>query len=169
MVAQPLRDAGEPRQRSLAGVAVAGVVEPPVQDGGPVVGGVEFPAAGDCRELGDRVGAVRGEQQQMGAEGGPGRLVDEAGHNLLGGDVQRLDDFASGQVFGGHMEGVDIAGGGVSEPDGRVVLVALQGGGGPRRASSRARICSSSSVAVDGWTVSGRMRLCGSPSPTTCR
>jgi hypothetical protein len=44
MIAQPLRDAGEPRQRALAGVAVAGVVEPPVQDGGPVVGGVEFAA-----------------------------------------------------------------------------------------------------------------------------
>ena len=133
MVAQPLRDAGQPRQRSLAGVAVAGVVEPPVQDGGPVVGGVEFPAAGGCRELGDRVGAVRGEQQQMGAEGGPGRLVDQAGHNLLGRDVQRLDDFASGQVFGGHLEGVDVVAGGVCEPDGRVVLVALQGGGGPGR------------------------------------
>ena len=132
MVAQPLRDAGQPRQRSVAGVAVAGVVEPPVQDGGPVVGGVEFPAAGGCRELGDRVGAVRGEQQQVGAEGGPGRLVDQAGHNLLGRDIQRLDDFASGQVFGGHLEGVDVAGGGVCEPDGRVVLVALQGGGGPR-------------------------------------
>ena len=133
MVAQSWGDAGEPRQRTWAGVAVAGVVEPPVQDGGPVVGGVEFAAAGGCRELGDRVGAVRGEQQQMGAEGGPGRLVGEAGHNLLGGDVQRLHDFASCQVFGGHMEGVDVPGGGVCEPDGRVVLVALQGGGGPGR------------------------------------
>ena len=132
MVAQPLRDAGEPRQRALAGVAEAGVVEPPVQDGGPVVGGVEFPAAGGCRQLGDRVGAVCGEQQQMGAEGGPCRLVDEAGHNLLGRDIQRLDDFPSGQVFGGHLEGVDVVAGGVCEPDGRVVLVALQGGGGPR-------------------------------------
>ena len=149
VVAQPLRDAGEPRQRSLAGVAVAGVVEPPVQDGGPVVGGVEFPAAGDCRELGDRVGAVCGEQQQMGAEGGPGRLVGEAGHNLLGRDIQRLDDFASGQVFGGHLEGVDVAGGGVCEPDGRVVLVALQGGGGPR---PRRRGPGSARAARSRWT-----------------
>ena len=133
----------------VAGVAVAGVVEPPVQDGGPVVGGVEFPAAGGCRELGDRVGAVRGEQQQMGAEGGPGRLVDQTGHNLLGRDIQRLDDFPSGQVFGGHMEGVDIAGGGVSEPDGRVVLVALQGGGGPRL---RRRGPGSARAARSRWT-----------------
>jgi hypothetical protein len=58
-----LRDAGEPRQRALAGVAEIGVVEPPVQDGGPVVGGAEFPAAGDSRELGDRVDAICGEQQ----------------------------------------------------------------------------------------------------------
>ena len=74
-----------------------------------------------------------GEQQQVGAEGGPGRLVGEAGHNLLGGDIQRLHALGSGQFFGGHMEGVDIAGGGVCEPDGRVALVALQGGGGPGR------------------------------------
>jgi hypothetical protein len=73
---------------------------------------------------------VRGEQQQVGAEGGPGRLVDQAGHKLLGRDIQRLDDFASCQVFGGRMEGVDIAGGGVPEPGGRVVLVAVQRGGG---------------------------------------
>jgi hypothetical protein len=67
----------------LAGVAVAGVVEPPIEDGGSVVGGVEFPAAGGC-QLGDWVGAVCGEQQQVCAEGGPGRFVSEAGHNLLG-------------------------------------------------------------------------------------
>ena len=37
----------------------------------------------------------------------------------------------SGQVLGGDVEGVEVAGGGVAEPDGRVVLVAEQGGGGP--------------------------------------
>jgi hypothetical protein len=52
---------------------------------------------------------------------------------LLGGHIQRLDDFPSGQVFGGHLEGVDVVGGGVCEPDGRVMLLALQGGGGPGR------------------------------------
>jgi hypothetical protein len=41
----------EPWQRARGGVAVAGVVEPPIQDGGPVVGGAGFPAAGDCGEL----------------------------------------------------------------------------------------------------------------------
>jgi hypothetical protein len=87
MVAQPLRDAGEPRQRALAGVPEIVVVEPPVQNGGSIVGGAEFPGVGDSGELGDRVGAVRGEQQQMGTEGGPGRLVDQAGHNLLGRDI----------------------------------------------------------------------------------
>jgi hypothetical protein len=132
MVAHSWGDAGEPRQRALAGVAVAGVVEPPVQDSSPVVGGVEFPAAGDCRELGDRVGAVRGEQQQMRAEGGSCQLIDQTGHHLLGRHVQRRDDFPSGQVFGGDMEGVDVACGGVCEPGGRFPLVALQGGGGPR-------------------------------------
>jgi hypothetical protein len=112
-----------------AGVAATGVVEPPIEDGGPVVGGVEFAAAGGCSELGDRVGAVCGEQQQVGAEGGPGRLLDQVGHHLLGRDIQCLHALTSGQVFGGHMESVDIECGGVRQPDGRVVLVALQGGG----------------------------------------
>jgi hypothetical protein len=80
---------------------VAGVVEPPVEDGGPVV--VEFPASGGCRELGDRVGPVPGEQQQTGTEGGPCRLLDQAGHNLHGRDIRRLDDFVSCLVFGGRM------------------------------------------------------------------
>jgi hypothetical protein len=83
--------------------------------------------------LSDRVNAVRGEQQQVGAQSGPRRLAGQTRHGPIGGDVQRLDDFASCHVFGSHMEGVDIAGGGVCEPDGRVVLVAFQGGGGPGR------------------------------------
>jgi hypothetical protein len=36
-------------------------------------------------------------------------------------------------------------------------------------ASSRAMICCSVSLGVRGAMVSGRMRLCGSPSPTSCR
>jgi len=37
-----------------------------------------------------------------------------------------------------------------------------------RGASSRARICCSVSVGVRGDMVSGRIRVCGSPSPKTC-
>jgi hypothetical protein len=167
MVAQPLRDAGEPRQRALPGVAVAGVVEPPVQDGGPVISGVHLACAGCCGQLGDRVGAVRGEQQQMGTEGGPRQLLDQTGHNLLGRHIQRLHDSPSCQVCGG-LEGVDIPWGGVAEPDGRVMLVALQGAGGPGRIVAGQDLLQHLGR-VDGWTVSGRMRLCGSPSPTSCR
>jgi hypothetical protein len=168
VVAHSWGDAGEPWQRALACVAVAGVVEPPIEDSGPVVGGVDFPAAGDCRELDDRVGAVCGEQQQVGPEGGPRRFVDQTGHNLLGRHIQRLDDFPSGQVIGGHLEGVDVVAGGVCEPDGRVVLVALQGGGGPGRivAGQDPLQRLGRGGRMDRL---GRMRLCGSPSPTTCR
>ena len=133
MVAKPSGDAGEPRQRSGAGVSVTGIVEPPIEDGGSVVGGVEFTAACDSGQLRDWVGAVCGEQQQVGAEGGPSRFVGEAGHNLVGRDIERLDNFASCQVCGGHLEGVDVVPGCICEPDGRVMLVALQGGGGPGR------------------------------------
>jgi hypothetical protein len=34
---------------------------------------------------------VRGEQQQVGAEGGPDRLTGETGQNLVGSHLQRLD------------------------------------------------------------------------------
>ena len=65
------------------------------------------------------------------------RRVGQAGSSIRPGTIcsaatsNASTSFTSGQVFGGHLEGVDVAGGGVSEPDGRVVLVALQGGGGP--------------------------------------
>ena len=65
------------------------------------------------------------------------------------------------------MEGVEVAGGGGAEPDGGVLLLPLQGGGGLRGGVAgqdlfeqlgRGRRCS---------IVSGRMTVCGSPSPTT--
>jgi hypothetical protein len=71
-------------------------------------------------------------------------------------------------VFGGDVESVEVAGGGVAEP-GRRGGVLAQHGGAETGASSRARMFSRRSVAVGGWRFSGRMIACGSPSPTTCR
>ena len=65
-------------------------------------GELSSPAAGGRLQLGDRVGAVCGDQQQVGAEGGPGRLPGDTEHNLLGHHLQCPDDFASCQVFGGR-------------------------------------------------------------------
>ena len=66
------------------------------------------------------------------------------------------------------MEAIGVALDRLEEPGGWVVelpkLVLAETG-----ASSRARICCSVSVGVRGEMVSGRMRLWGSPSPTTWR
>ena len=102
----------------------------------------------------------------MAAQGRPGRLLGEPVEQRVGAVVEVGDQLSAGDVFGGDVEGVEVAGGGGAEPDGGVLLLALRGGGGCG-AASRARICSSSSVAVRGWTLSGWMTVCGSPSPTT--
>ncbi len=92
----------------------------------------------------------------MGAQGGPGGVVGEAGDERLDRVVQGVDHVDRGAagvlaewsgevVFGGDVEGVEVAGGGLAEPGGGVGLLAQQGGGGAG-ASSRARICSRMSV-----------------------
>ena len=104
----------------------------------------------------------------MAAKGRPCRLRGQPVEQALGAAVEAGYHLWAGEVFSGQVEGVDVAGRGWAEPGGGILLLALQGGGG-LRGESRAKICSSSSVAVRGWTVSGRITLCGSPSPTTER
>jgi hypothetical protein len=67
-------NAGQPRQWTVASVEQAGVVEPPVQHGGSVVGAVDFFGVVYGIEVLVWVGAVGGEEQQIGPQGRPGRL-----------------------------------------------------------------------------------------------
>ena len=54
---------------------VAGVVESPAQDGGPVNGAVQLASVDHAQQLRDGIDAGGGEQQQAGPQRGPGRLV----------------------------------------------------------------------------------------------
>jgi hypothetical protein len=83
--------------------------------------------------------------------------------------VELCDGLGSDELFGRHMEAVGVALDRLKEPGRWVVELPEHGAGGERAASSRARICCSVSVGVRGDMVSGRIRVCGSPSPKTCR
>jgi hypothetical protein len=105
----------------------------------------------------------------MGAQGRPRGILADTGHDPLGAGLECGGRGGAQVVLGGDVQSVEVAGGGVAEPEpvgeacSRCVVVAETG------ASSRARTSSRRSVAVGGWTLSGRMIACGSPSPTTCR
>ncbi len=73
--------------------------------------------------------SLGGEQVQVGAQGGPGRGVADAGQQLLDLLVERADILGAEVVFGGDPEAVEVALGGVAEQQPRVGLVAEQGGG----------------------------------------
>jgi hypothetical protein len=108
------------------------------------------------------------QREEMCSEGRPRLLAGEAWDDVAGLTVERVNDLKSGELLGCHVEPVGVALDGVEQLRGWVAELAQQfccGGG----VSSRARICLSSSVGLRGATVSGRMRVCGSPSPTTCR
>ena len=60
----------------------------------------------------------------------PRRFTGQARHQLVGIGFEPVDDGGSGEVFGGGVEGVEVAGGGLAEPDRRIALLAVGGGGG---------------------------------------
>ena len=104
----------------------------------------------------------------MCSERRPGRFAGEFGDDLVGSAIEHLNELGTNQLLGRDMEPVGVALDGVVEPGSRSLSsrsTALAETG----ASSRARICCSVSVGVRGEIVSGRMRMCGSPSPTTWR
>jgi hypothetical protein len=98
-------------------------------------------------QFSDRIGAGRGEKQQVAAQGRPCQLAGESGDQTVGVLVEAGNRLRPGEVFGGEVEGVEVAGRRGAEPNGGVLLLALQGGADCGEAS-RARICSSRSVAV---------------------
>jgi hypothetical protein len=104
----------------------------------------------------------------MCSERRPGRFAGEFGDDLVGSAIEHLNELGTNQLLGRDMEPVGVALDGVVEPGSRSLssrssVVAEVG------VSSRARIWCKVSIGVRGATVSGRMRVCGSPSPTTCR
>ncbi len=143
--------------------------EAPVEDGGHVAGGAEVSSSGGCLQVAQWVLTGFGRQgEQVCSQGRPGRFAGEPGNELVD-SVERRHGLRSDEVFGGDVQAVGVALNGIVEPDGGIAgsrsrVVAEVG------ASSRARICFEQlGRRCAGVTVSGRMTVCGSPSPTTCR
>jgi hypothetical protein len=159
-------NAREPGQRTWVGIGEQ--CEPPVEDGGHVVCGSEVASAGGCQQVQEWVfTGSGGEGEQVSSEGWPGGFGGESGDVVVG-LVELNDGLGSGELFGGGAEAVGVALDrldelGAGSWSSRSTLLAETG------ASSRARICCSVSVGARGEMVSGRMRVWGSPSPTTWR
>jgi hypothetical protein len=69
-------------------------------------------------------------------QGRPCRLVGQAVDHTVGVLVEVGNNLWPRKVFGGEVEGVEVAGGSGAKPDSGVVLLALQGAGRSRTAVS---------------------------------
>ena len=130
MVLERCGDSAEPGQRCPI-VGGCGFGEAPVEDGGHVSGGAEVPPEGGLVEVDQgMLAGLRGQGDQVSTEGGPGRLVGDPGHDLVGLVVERLDGARSDDVFGGDVQPVGVAEDGLVEPDRGVAEFSELGGGG---------------------------------------
>jgi hypothetical protein len=80
--------------------------------------------------------------------------------------IERLNDLGSDQLLGRDIEPVGVALNGVEQPGSRVADFSQQRGGRGRCVIAGEDLLQDLGR-VRGATVSGRMMLCGSPSPTT--
>ena len=111
--------------------AGCGFGEAPVEDGGHVSGGAEVPAECGLVEVHQgMVAGFGGEGDQVGAQGRPGRLVGDAGHELVGAAVERIHDAGSDELFGGDVQPVGVALHRLMQPDRGVAELPELGGGG---------------------------------------
>jgi hypothetical protein len=128
---QRWRNAGEPRQRTWVGIGEQ--CEPPVEDGGHVVCGLQVASAGGCQEVQEWVfTGFGGEGEQVSSEGWPGGFGGESRYVLVG-LVEFSDGLGSGELFGGGVEAVGVALDGLEKPDRWVVELAQHGAGGDGR------------------------------------
>ena len=76
------------------------------------------------------VAGFGGEGDQVGAQGRPGRFVGDAGHELVGAAVERIDDARSDELFGGGVQSVGVALDRLMQPDRGIAEFAQDRGGG---------------------------------------
>jgi hypothetical protein len=102
----------------------------------------------------------------MAAQGRPCRLARQPTEHTVGATVEVGNHFWSGEVFGGALESVEVAGRGRAEPGSRLLLLALRCGGGLRSGVAGQDVfeqfCGCPRVQVVDW-----ITVCGSASPTT--
>ena len=52
---------------------------------------------------------LRGQRDEVGSQGRPGRFVDNARYDLLGSAVERVNDLGSDDLLSGGVQAVDVA------------------------------------------------------------
>ena len=123
---------------------------------------------GGCQQVAERpLSRFSREGEQVRSQGWPGWFGGESGDVLVG-SVEFCDGLGSEELFGCDVEAVGVALDGL-ESRAAGLLSSRSMVMAETVASSRAMICCSDSLGVRGETVSGRMRVRGSPSPTTWR
>ena len=110
----------QPRQRSGTGTTVTRGVQPPVKDGGRVHRAVQRTRGHRVLKVGDRVGALRGQQDQVSAQRGPRGLRAEARDDLVGALLQLRDSRDAQEVLCGEVQRIGVAGDHVAEQPCRV-------------------------------------------------
>ena len=116
-------NARQPRQRTHAS-DLADVLKPRVDDGSLITGARQVPGYGIDVQLSDRQ-AGSGQQQQMATQRRPRRLPSQAVEQTVGAPFEVGNHLRPGEVFGGDVEGVKVAGRSGAEADGGILLLAL--------------------------------------------
>jgi hypothetical protein len=98
---------------------------PPVDDSGPIMGARQVPGCGGGEQVGDRVGAGCGQQQQGAAQGRPRRLLGEPVEQPGGVLVQAVSQLGPRRGVRQEVEGVEIAGGCGAEQANRILLLTM--------------------------------------------
>src|SRR4029453_18390737 len=112
-------NAREPRQRTWVGIGEQ--CEPPVEDGGHVVCGLQVASAGGCQQVQEWVfTGCGGEGEQVSSEGWPGGLGGESRYVLVG-LVELGHGLGSQELFGCDVEAVGVALDRLGKPDRWVV------------------------------------------------
>ena len=125
------RNTGKPLKRSWADSC--GLWEAPVEHGGHIPGGVEFPSGGGCLQVEQWVFSSFSRQgEKMCSESRPRRLAGEVGDDLVGLAVECSNDLGADELLGCDVEPVGVALDGVEQSGSWITELAQQAGGGGR-------------------------------------
>jgi hypothetical protein len=128
---------------------------------------VEVATAGGCQQMAQRVlTGLRRQVEEVCPQGWPGGFVGESGDVLVD-LVELCDGLWPVELFCCDVEAVGVALNRLGKPGRWVVQLPQRGAGGDRCFVAGENLLERLGRCVRGETVSGRMSVWGSPSPTT--
>jgi hypothetical protein len=92
-------------------------------DSNVITGAVRVVGCGGAERFSERIGTGSRQQQQVAVQGRPRRLGGQSAEQTLGALVEVGYHLLSGEVFGGDVEGVKVAGRGGAEANGGILLL----------------------------------------------